>query len=78
LTGKLLAVHPGNCSQSLIPVRHFDKGKASRFKGLVIGDDLNRVHLAKGIEFPLQFLLGGLKRQIPYKDVHDNPSFPQK
>jgi hypothetical protein len=61
LTGKLLAVDPGNCSQCLIPVAHFDKGKPPRFEGVVIGDDFNRSHFAKCLKFPLQFLLGALE-----------------
>jgi hypothetical protein len=61
MTVKIFAIDPGNCSQGLIPVLHFDKGKSPGFEGVVICDDFNWTHVAKCRKFPLQFLLGGLE-----------------
>jgi hypothetical protein len=75
---QFFAIESADSGQSLFTVRHFYKAKSTGFPGVSVCNDLGRTHFAKRFKKLLQSLFCGLKRQIPYVNIHKNPSLSER
>ena len=66
----VFAVQTSNSCIGLGRIRHFDEGEAARATSHLVFDDGDRCDLTIRAKSLAQVIFAGLKRQIPYIDIH--------